>query len=41
MQCCTFSGVSLEDWRRLTMQLGRKREVSVSSVVKFLSFLRI
>lgn len=36
-----LSGASLEDWLRLTMQLGRRREISVSSGVKFLSFLRI
>lgn len=41
MQCCTFSDASLEDWLRLTMPLGGRREVSISSGVKFLSFLRI
>lgn len=25
VQCCTFSGASLEDWLRLTMQLGGEK----------------
>lgn len=38
-QCCTFSGASLEEWLRITMQLGgEKRGVSAHPGANFLSF---
>lgn len=38
-QCCTFSGASLEEWLRITVQLGgEKRGVSAPPSAKFLSF---